>query len=52
MSNELSNNIQGNHSRDDLKQITLAIQEEAVKWKRNSFILPAGKEGKDYTMEL
>ena len=50
---ELNNNnaIWGNHSIDDLKEIISTIYEEAVKWKRNLFLLPSGKGGKCNTDE-
>jgi len=42
------NNIWGNHSRDDLFQIVNSCYEEIVFFRKNLFLLPSGKAGKDY----
>ena len=35
----------------DLKQVVSSTYEEAIKWKRNLFMLPSGKTGKEYIDE-
>ena len=38
----------GNLSIMDLQQLVSSTYEEAIKWKRNLFILTSGKAGKEY----
>ena len=44
--------IWGNHSVEDISQITCAIYEEIVYWKKNLFKLPSGAAGKQYIKEM
>ena len=46
------NFIWGNHTEEDLKQIINAICEEIVFFKKNLFLLPAGKAGKEFISEM
>ena len=43
--------IWGNLFIEDVNQIVNAAYDECVKWKRNLFMLPSGKIGKDYIDE-
>ena len=43
--------IWGDLSIEDVNQVVNATYEECVKWKRNLFMLPSGKIGKDYIDE-
>ena len=43
--------VWGNLSKNDLMQVINSAYEESVKWKRNLFLLPSGKIGKDYISE-
>ena len=44
--------IWGDHSVEDVSQITCAIYEEIVYWKKNLFKLPSGASGKQYVKEM
>ena len=44
--------VWGNHSAEDVKMIINAIYEECVKWKKNLFLLPSGRIGKDFVDEM
>ena len=43
--------ILGNLSITDLQQVVSSTYEEAIKWKRNLFMLPSGIVGKEYIDE-
>ena len=44
--------VWGNHTIDDLSQITSAVYDEIVFWKKNLFLLPSGQAGKSFIREM
>ena len=44
--------IWGNHTSPDVSQIINAAYEECIKWRRNIFMLPTGKPGREFIDEI
>ena len=44
--------VWGAHTKDDLDQISKAMYEEIVFWKKNLFKLPSGAAGKQFIVEM
>ena len=44
--------IWGDHTKEDINQISKAMYEEIVFWKKNLFKLPSGAAGKQFIVEM